>query len=189
MSDLKSLRILNVNNNTLTGYLPTTWDDDNLIEDLEFANNQLKGNLPPSLANAKFLKDLRASNNKFTGGLPVEYYKFQYLEELYLDMNLLGGELPQTAEPFWDGLQELSLHSNDFEGIFPIQHMEDTLRIKVLELHRNRLTGQISAGICARKDASRSYTQLEVLSVDCDKVECDCCTCYIGGELVEGAGR
>jgi len=129
ISNLKSLRILNVNNNSLNGYLPDSWDENNLIEDLEVAGNKFNGPLPASLAKAKFLKDFRASRNQLTGSLPVEYHQFENLEELYLDQNKMVGELPQTAEPFYDGLQEFSIHSNDFEGRFPVEHFEKTFRI------------------------------------------------------------
>lgn len=113
----------------MTGPLPDGWDADNAIEDLEVDNNNFNGKLPVSLAKVRLLKDLRASNNAFTGSLPVEYYQLGNLQELYLDGNMLGGTLPQGAEPIYDGLQELSLHSNNFEGVFPVQHLESTFRI------------------------------------------------------------
>ena len=95
-SSLVSAGILNLNNNSLTGYIPDTWDADNLIEDLELADNKLKGPLPNSLADTPFLKDLRLSRNELTGTIPVNYYNWEALEELYLDENKIGGELPQT---------------------------------------------------------------------------------------------
>jgi len=88
--------ILNLNNNSLTGYIPDTWDADNIIEDFELSDNNLIGPLPPSLANAPFLTDLRLSRNDLTGTIPINYYKWEGLEELYLDENKIGGELPQT---------------------------------------------------------------------------------------------
>eukprot|EP00956_Cyclotella_meneghiniana_P019973 scaffold34752_cov72-Cyclotella_meneghiniana.AAC.6 len=189
VASLKSLRILNLNNNSLTGYIPDTWDADNLIEDLEMADNKLRGPLPPSLANTPFLKDLRLSRNELTGTIPVDYYDWEALEELYLDENKIGGELPQTREPFYNGLQELSLHSNEFQGRFPIEWMEETFRLKVIELHRNQMTGTLSTtNICDRLDPGRSYTRLLNLTADCDKMTCDCCTaCYINGELASGS--
>ncbi|KAL7552231.1 hypothetical protein ACHAWF_016542 [Thalassiosira exigua] len=189
IGNLKSLRILNVNNNSLEGTLPDTWDENNLIEDFEVAYNKFDGELPESLGNAKFLKDLRASQNQLLGSIPQSYYKLENLEELYLDENRLTGELPQTAEPFYDGLQELSIHTNGFGGRFPVEHFEGTFRIKVLSLHRNKLTGTISANICARKDKDLAYTQLIELTADCDLMMCTCCTCYRGGELEPGQDR
>ena len=121
--------IINVNNNSLTGYLPDTWDENNLIEELEVSDNNFKGPLPESLAKARFLKDFKASRNQLSGTIPVSYYKLQHLEELYLDENKMVGELPQTAEPFYDGLQEFSIHTNNFEGRFPVEYFEPTLRL------------------------------------------------------------
>ena len=113
----------------MTGYLPDTWDESNIIEDFEVAGNNFTGPLPFSLGKAKLLKDLRASRNQLTGSIPVSYYNLEDLEELYLDGNKMVGELPQTAEPFYDGLQELSIHSNSFSGRFPVEHFESTVRI------------------------------------------------------------
>ncbi|KAL7537964.1 hypothetical protein ACHAXR_008184 [Thalassiosira sp. AJA248-18] len=184
IGDLKSLRILNVNNNSMTGYLPDTWDGMNLIEDLEVADNYFKGPLPESLGKTKFLKDFHASGNQLTGSLPASYFGLENLEELYLDENMLDGSLPQTVEPFYNGLQEFSIHSNDFSGRFPVEHFEDTFRIKVLSLHNNQLTGVITDNICARRDPSLAFTRLTELTADCDLIECECCTCYEDGALV-----
>lgn len=121
-----------MNNNNMIGPLPDTWDESNFIEDFEVAGNAFTGPLPASLGNARFLKDFHASRNLLTGQIPTTYYNLEYLEELYLDENLLGGELPQTPEPFYDGLQEFSIHSNNFEGRFPVEYFEPTLRISEL---------------------------------------------------------
>ena len=104
----------------------------NSIETIELDNNYFSGPLPPSLGSVSFLKNLRVSNNQLTGQIPVTYYNMESLEELYLDGNNLNGELPQTPEPFYDGLQEFSIHSNNFQGRFPVEHFEPTLRISEL---------------------------------------------------------
>ena len=124
-----SLGIFNVNNNSLTGFLSGGWDENNLLEDFEVEDNYLKGPLHESIGNLKFLKDLRLSRNSFTGPIPTNFYDMEFLEELYLDENDMDGELPQTPEIFYDGLQELSIHDNRFEGRFPVEHFENTLRI------------------------------------------------------------
>lgn len=174
-----------MNNNSISGNLPDTFDETNLIEDFEVAYNRFSGNLPESLGKAKFLKDLRASGNQISGGIPVSYYKLKNLEELYLDNNRMVGELPQTYEPFYDGLQEISIHTNmGIKGRFPVENFEDTLRVKVIELHNTELTGQISDNICARLDPNLSYTRLMSLTADCDKLKCSCCTCYRDGKIV-----
>ncbi|KAL7540796.1 hypothetical protein ACHAXR_010384, partial [Thalassiosira sp. AJA248-18] len=155
ISNLKSLRIINVNNNNMSGHLPDAWDETNLIEDVEVSGNNFTGTLPPSLGGVKFLKDFAASRNKLTGTIPVTYYTLESLEELYLDENKLTGKLPQSAEPFYDGLQEFSIHSNSFSGHFPVEQFEGIFRLKVLSLHNNNL-----------------------------EIVCKCCTCYEDGQLV-----
>lgn len=93
---------------------------------MEVSGNSLAGTLPASLGNGKFLKDFRASRNQWTGSIPTSYYNLENLEELYLDGNMMTGELPQTAVPLYEGLQELSIHTNGFSGRFPVQHFEAT---------------------------------------------------------------
>jgi hypothetical protein len=55
---------------------------------------------------------------------------------------------------------------------------------EVLMLHSNELTGSITTNICDRLDESLAWSQLTNLTADCDKITCDCCTCYINGSLV-----
>jgi hypothetical protein len=52
-----------------------------------------------------------------------------------LDENNFVGELPQTPEMFYDGLQELSIHSNKFSGRFPVENFENTLRVSEWYFH------------------------------------------------------
>jgi hypothetical protein len=177
--------ILNVNNNSITGTMPDTFDESNLIEEFEVAYNQISGILPESLGNAKFLKDFHVSGNQITGEIPVSYYGLKNLEELYLDDNMIAGTLPQTYEPFYDGLQELSIHTNKgIKGRFPAENFNNTLRVKVLALHNTELTGEITEDICRRLDPDLSYTRLITLTADCDKLMCSCCTCYRDGKIV-----
>lgn len=184
IGELKSLRIFNINNNSISGNLPDTFDESNLMEDFEVAYNKFSSTLPESLGKAKFLKDLRASGNQISGGIPVSYYNLKNLEELYLDNNRMVGELPQTYEPFYDGLQELSVHSNmGMKGRFPVENFEKTLRVKVIELHNTEMTGQISENICGRLDPNLSYTRLKTITADCEKIKCSCCTCYKDGKI------
>ena len=126
---LNQIDTLNVNNNSMTGYLPDTWDEENILEVFEVADNSFQGPLPSSLANAKLLEDFHASRNQLTGSLPASYYKLENLEELYLDGNKIVGELPQTAEPFYAKLQELSIHTNGFSGRFPVEHFESAEKL------------------------------------------------------------
>jgi hypothetical protein len=115
----------------LTGPIPDTWDNTNLIEKFEANDNMLEGTLPPSLGNAMWLTDLHVARNALTGQIPISYYNLDNLEGLYLEENNLGGELPSpnAAESFYNGLEELSIHTNKFMGRFPVEQFENTLRI------------------------------------------------------------
>jgi Leucine-rich repeat (LRR) protein len=131
IGNMKTLRRINMNNNSLTGPIPDTWDDTNLIEKFEANDNMLEGTLPPSLGNAMWLTDLHVARNALTGQIPLSYYNLDNLEGLYLEENNIGGELPSpnAAEKFYNGLEELSIHSNKFIGRFPVEQFENTLRI------------------------------------------------------------
>lgn len=56
---------------------------------------------------------------------------------------------------------------------------------EVLALHRNQLTGTITDNICQRLYHSSPRTKLNELSVDCDLIYCECCTCFVNGTLVK----
>ncbi|KAL7475297.1 hypothetical protein ACHAW6_001218, partial [Cyclotella cf. meneghiniana] len=165
-------------NNSLSGAIPNTWTNSNLLERFLVSGNKLTGILPHTVADAPSLRKLHLAHNFLSGTIPLSYYQMQSLQELYLDSNSLGGSLSQFYEPLYVGIQEFAINNNIFEGRFPVEQFENTEILNVLTLQDNELTGTITDAICKRLNVSNPNARLKELSVDCDMIKCTCCTCY-----------
>ena len=67
---LKSLKVLNVSHNKLSGRIPDTFGDLKDIESLDLSHNNLSGEIPESFGKLIQLTVLDLSNNKLTGKIP-----------------------------------------------------------------------------------------------------------------------
>lgn len=165
-------------NNSLYGTIPDTWTNSSLLENAYLSGNKFTGTLPQTLANAPKLRKLELGRNFLTGSIPPSYYKMVNLQELHIDNNNLGGSLPQTEEPLYIGIREFAINGNTFRGNFPTEQFEKTEILNVLALQNNQLTGTITQSICQRFNNSNPNARLKELSVDCELIDCACCTCY-----------
>lgn len=66
---LPSLRLLNLDDNCLSGHLPPDLGNLTHLEYLILSRNEFEGPLPPSIGNLIHLKDLQIWQNKLTGKL------------------------------------------------------------------------------------------------------------------------
>ncbi|KAL3787345.1 hypothetical protein HJC23_004370 [Cyclotella cryptica] len=178
ITTLEYLRILTLTNNSLSGAIPNNWTNSSLLESFLVSGNKLTGSLPDTIASSPKLRKLQLANNLLSGSIPSSYYQMQSLQELYIDGNTLGGSLSQLNEPLYFSVQEFAINNNSFVGRFPVEQFENTEILNVLALQDNALTGTITETICKRLNVSNPNARLKELSVDCDLIECTCCTCY-----------
>ncbi|EFJ11062.1 hypothetical protein SELMODRAFT_28202, partial [Selaginella moellendorffii] len=120
IDQLKSLRVLDLSNNGLSGKLPSRLDQltgfmtavssdagkipikfelerSGASQDFSFlslAGNLLQGEIPQQLGNLTGLKYLNLSRNRFDGEIPVRIVKLDALQSLDLSENNFTGELP-----------------------------------------------------------------------------------------------
>jgi len=67
---------IDLQNNNLTGTLPSNIDGLEFLEKLRIHNNQIGGELPPDYVNLTNLTDFYAAYNNLTGAIPAEYCSF-----------------------------------------------------------------------------------------------------------------
>ncbi|PIN16587.1 Non-specific serine/threonine protein kinase [Handroanthus impetiginosus] len=78
----------------------------------------LEGTIPPHIGNLSFLVYLNITGNLFHGDLPNELAHLRRLRVLDFSNNSFAGELPRTwLGNMTDGLEELHLNDNSFNGI------------------------------------------------------------------------
>ena len=81
----KSISVLDLSNNKLTGAIPAEIHDLVNLEELNLSNNQMTG-IPAEVGQLKNLKILNYANNKITG-LPLELGNLTHLQTLDLSGN------------------------------------------------------------------------------------------------------
>lgn len=153
------LETIALNNNQLTGTIPTNWNLRQLFY-LDLGHNQLSGSLPSdwSEGRAAFIR----------------------LRVLYLDHNNLSGSVPSSLGLIGNGrITLLSLQNNALTGEFPGFPLHNNL-LNVLEIHNNQFSSMDKHDIC--NQIVFNYGELVMLRADCDicrcKHFCDKDQCY-----------
>ena len=88
---------------------------------------------------------------------------------LYLSDNRLEGTLNDLLEET-QLLNRLELENNRLTGDIP-ESLSELTNLKIARFNNNDLTGSMPNEVCDELGDS-----IAILSVDCDKVDCDCCT-------------
>jgi Leucine-rich repeat (LRR) protein len=167
----RELQTLQLQNNALTGTIPTNFfDDESVMQRLNVGSNFLNGTIPgevglaskltglylfdndltgniPVLGNMP-LKFFQAYSNNFTGILPFDLFFGVWagtITEWWVYENQLTGELSQNMGLF-PNLRDFRIGQNRLVGTIPLSTY--TLpRLFRLELNDNQLTGTIDRSI------------------------------------------
>ena len=141
LSNLASLRVLNLGHNQLTGPIPTELGLLTNLTELSLENNQLGGQIWPELANLSNLEVLDFSSNWITGSIPPQLGNLSRLQFLHLSENRLFGPIPSELGNL-TGLRSLELNTNNLRGPIPpeLGYLPD---LKSLNLSENRLNSPI----------------------------------------------
>ncbi|KAG6695374.1 hypothetical protein I3842_09G095000 [Carya illinoinensis] len=114
LSDLKSLRKLDLSDNSIHDTIPYQLPPN--LTSINLAGNNLSGNLPYSVSSMVSLSYLDLSFNNFSGDLPSSLSSLANLSSLYLQNNQLSGSLNVlTGLP----LTTLNVANNRFSGWLP----------------------------------------------------------------------
>ena len=81
-------------------------------------NNQVTGTLPTELGLLTSLASLSITNTTLVGTIPTEMGNLEGLRRLWLYENQLNGPIPAELDAL-DQLQVLELHHNQLEGAMP----------------------------------------------------------------------
>ena len=145
LSGLRSLKLLKVQYNSLTGTIPTWFGSMNSLGGLYLHRNDLTGSIPRELGQLTRLRRLWLDRNELTGSIPPELGNMSNLGTLNLHTNRLSGSIP-TQLANLSRLQHFALHNNALTGTIPagLGNLSELTRIAV---SNNRLTGTIPAGL------------------------------------------
>jgi len=197
-SSLPELTSLVLTGNEFTGSIPPGFGSVSLI-DLELGSNNFNSTIPEDLFNSPTLKRLLLSENDFTGSISSNIGKLTKLTNFNVSYNTMTGSIPREfytidslakigfSNNSFTGpilneftsvkLRDVDLQYNDFTGTIP-SLFGSSERLNSLLLQGNSFTGSVPDEICA-KVGSNMILQIQVLTADCDEINCTCCTtCY-----------
>ncbi|EAY80119.1 hypothetical protein OsI_35291 [Oryza sativa Indica Group] len=164
--NISSLAIIDLAVNYLHGELPSSLGSSlSNLQWLGLANNLFGGHIPSFLANASELSMINLSRNNFTGMVPSSIGKLQELSTLNLELNQLQSSDKQGLE-FMNSLSNctnlraLSLANNQLEGEIASSVGNLSMKLQILYLGGNKLSGRFPAGIANLRSLSALSLEL-----------------------------
>jgi Leucine-rich repeat (LRR) protein len=152
ISDLSSLRMLNLSMNQLTGPLPTEVGDMSTLTKLHLYTNSLTGSIPSSLGGLEKLEQLILFENGFSQTLPVSLSGLSRLQALDLFGNQLIGTLPSSYGLLTE-LVFVDVGFNDLEGTVP-DVWEGATGLTYMHINNNDFTGTVPPSFGTLKNLS-----------------------------------
>ena len=141
LGNLANLEKLLLTRNQLTGTIPAELASLTGLDILALGGNQLSGEIPPELGSLSNLVELSLWENELTGTIPSELGSLSNLELLSLLSNQLSGEIPPELGSL-SSLVELSLRGNELTGEIPAG-LGSLANLEELWLSENQLSGEI----------------------------------------------
>ncbi|KAK9758193.1 hypothetical protein RND81_01G214100 [Saponaria officinalis] len=142
-AELENLQYLELENNRLSGKIPSELGSCYKLRLLNLAGNGFSGELPRKLGNLTQLMGLSLQQNNFVGQIPHEITELTYLLILNISWNSLSGSIPPSIANLTN-LTFLDLQQNYLTGSLPVS-IGSMNRLTELQLGRNYLSGQIAS--------------------------------------------
>ncbi|KAK4779300.1 hypothetical protein SAY86_006828 [Trapa natans] len=116
LSQLDQLRVLSLQNNSLSGPIPDLSGLVNL-KSLFLDHNLFSGPFPPSIFSLHRIRTIDLSHNNLTGSMPSSLTKLDRLNYLRLDWNRFNGTVPPLNQ---SSLQTFNVSRNSLAGPIPV---------------------------------------------------------------------
>lgn len=116
LTRLDQLRVLSLQNNSLTGPIPDLTSLSNL-KSLFLDHNHFTGSLPPSLFFLHRLRNLDFSHNNLSGSISTAFTNLDRLHTLRLASNFFNGSIPPFNQ---SSLKIFDVSANNLSGAIPL---------------------------------------------------------------------
>ncbi|KAJ1288757.1 hypothetical protein BS78_02G112500 [Paspalum vaginatum] len=143
LQNLTYLKYLNLDQNFLSGRIPSFIGQFSAMQHLSMGFNPFSGPLPQELGNLTNLNLLGISLDNFTGGLPEALGNLSKLQQMYIDSSGFSGPFPSTFSKLKQ-LTILRASDNDFTGKIP-DYLGSLTNLQDLGLQGNSFEGPIPA--------------------------------------------
>ncbi|KAJ6722349.1 LEUCINE-RICH REPEAT PROTEIN KINASE FAMILY PROTEIN [Salix koriyanagi] len=117
LSSLDQLRVLGLQNNSLTGPIPHDLSKLTNLKSVFLDHNSFTGSFPPSLLFLNRLRTLDLSYNNLSGPIPSALISLDRLYYLRLDRNRFNGSIPPLNQ---SSLLTLNVSFNNLSGAIPV---------------------------------------------------------------------
>ncbi|KAG5235194.1 LRR receptor serine/threonine-protein kinase [Salix suchowensis] len=145
IGNLSFLRLLNLENNSLSSSIPGELGRLFRLQMLRLGNNSFSGEIPANISSCANLIALRLEGNNLTGKLPEQLQSLSKLKVLIFYRNNLVGEIPAS---FGNLSSIIVIHgeANHLKGVIP--HSIGRLkRLEIFSFGINNLSGTIPPSI------------------------------------------
>jgi len=138
IENLSNLEILNLGNNNLNGFLYPSFSSIERLKVINLDSNSLVATIPANLAEFDSLVTLDLSNNQIYGVLPNNLSNLANIEHINVSNNLLTGSIPNDF--YNSNLIELDISNNQFTGVIPAS-FSNFSNLEFLNVSNNSLNG------------------------------------------------
>lgn len=142
-SILPGLKVLNFDDNCLTGHIPPDIGNMTNLQYIVLSRNEFTGPIPASIGNLVHLKDFQVWQNKLTGPIPTSFGNLTSLLRMNIDSCMLSGCIPEELGNL-TSLRELYCFDNRLDGELSPK-LSGMINLQYLGLNGNQLTGIIPA--------------------------------------------
>jgi Leucine-rich repeat (LRR) protein len=132
---------IELNNNNLSGKIPSSLGNLSSLNNLYIPGNRLTGTIPPELSNLSNLRQLVLYDNRLSGSIPPELGNLSNLQLVFLYNNQLSGTIPHELGML-SNLQNLDFRSNRLSGSIPPE-IGKLPNLTTLNIGYNELSGSI----------------------------------------------
>ncbi|KAG6428305.1 hypothetical protein SASPL_112556 [Salvia splendens] len=142
LSGLKSLRIISLFGNKLTGNIPVEYGDIGSLRKINLSSNALSGSIPEFLGDLPNIRFLDLSRNEYNGEIPSALFNNCYKTRFVsLAHNNLSGPIPVSVKNCFN-LEGIDLSFNGLSGRLPPELCEIPA-ISYLSVRSNKLSGSV----------------------------------------------
>ncbi|TKW01317.1 hypothetical protein SEVIR_8G171900v4 [Setaria viridis] len=154
IGNFMNLTVLQVDNNLLSGYIPDMLGNLRNLSILTLSCNKLSGEIPQSIGKLDQLTMLNFGGNDLTGLIPSSINGCKHLTTLNLSSNSLYGAIPEELFSISTLSEGLDLSYNQLTGNIPLE-IGRLINLNLLNLSNNQLSGEIptTLGQCLLLDS------------------------------------
>ncbi|XP_072999732.1 receptor kinase-like protein Xa21 [Typha latifolia] len=146
IENLVGLASLYLEENILTGPIPTTIGKLQNLHVLSLHENRFSGEIPFSMGNLTLLTRLTLDQNELEGPIPTSFGNLQNLELLDLSSNKLNGTIPRELVSLSSLSSYLAMSSNSLSGSLPME-VGNLKNVELLDVSENMLSGEIPTAL------------------------------------------